>query len=93
MARKRYGEDVILRLLRKVEVHCISGMVVVSVCRKAGISDNSGWRRKYGGMSRARLTEINGLEQQNQRIKKIVSVLALDNPFLKDSLDYLKPKA
>ena len=26
MARKRYGEDDILRLIREVEVHCSSGM-------------------------------------------------------------------
>ena len=30
MARKRYGEDDILRLIREVEVHCNSGMSVVS---------------------------------------------------------------
>ena len=39
MARKRYGEDDILRLIREVEVHCSSGMDVVSACRAAGVSD------------------------------------------------------
>ena len=33
MDRKRYGEDDILRLIREVEVHCNSGMDVVSACR------------------------------------------------------------
>ena len=53
MARKRYGEDDILRLIREVEVHCNSGMDVVSACRTAGVSDKTyyGLRRKqYGGM-------------------------------------------
>ena len=35
MARKRYGEDDILRLIRGIEVHCSSGMDVVSACRAA----------------------------------------------------------
>tara|TARA_B100000780_G_scaffold269143_1_gene227727 strand:- start:430 stop:627 length:198 start_codon:yes stop_codon:yes gene_type:complete len=50
MARKRYGEDDILRLIREVEVHCNSGMDVVSACRAAGVSDKTyyGWRQKYG---------------------------------------------
>ena len=39
MARKRYGEDDILRLIREVDVHCKSGMEVVSACRSAGVSE------------------------------------------------------
>lgn len=67
MARKRYGEDDILRLIREVEVHCNSGMDVVSACRAAGVSDKTyyGWRRKYGGMNRARLSEMKNLEKEN----------------------------
>ena len=74
-ARKRYGEDDILRLIRGIEVHCSSGMDVVSACRAAGVSDKTyyGWRRKYGGMNRARLSEMKSLEKENQRLKKIVA--------------------
>ena len=85
MARKRFGEDDILRLIREVEVQCSSGMDVVSACRAAGVSDKTyyGWRRKYGGMNRARLSEM----------KKIVADLELVKLILNESLDYLKPKA
>ena len=41
MARKRYNEEDILRLLREIEVHLHGGMDVVSACRNAGISDNT----------------------------------------------------
>ena len=51
------------------------------------------WRRKYGGMNRARLAEMKSLEKENQRLKKIVAALELDKLILKESLDYLKPKA
>ena len=87
MARKRYGEDDILRLIREVEVHCSSGMDVVSACRAAGDSDKTyyGWRRKYGGMNRARLSEMKSLEKENQRLKKIVAHLELDKLILEQS--------
>ena len=39
MARKRYNEEDILRLLREIDVHLHGGMDVVSACRTAGISD------------------------------------------------------
>ena len=52
-----------------------------------------GWRRKYGGMNHARLSEMKSLEKENQRLKKIVADLELDKLILKESLDYLKPKA
>ena len=75
--------------------HCNSGMDVVSACRSAGVSDKTyyGWRRKYGGMNRARMSEMKNLEKENQRLKKIVADLELDKLILKESLDYLKPKA
>ena len=79
MARKRYGEDDILRLIREVEVHCSRGMDVVSACRAAGVSDKTyyGWRRKYGGMNRARLSEMKSLEKENQRHSECVMALNL----------------
>jgi len=64
-----------IEIMREVEVHCNSGMDVVSACRTAGVSDKTyyGWRRKYGGMNRARLSELKSLEKENRRLKKIVA--------------------
>ena len=49
MARKNYGEDDILRLIREVEVHCNSGLDVRNACNTTGISDKNyyGWRKQY----------------------------------------------
>ena len=47
----------------------------------------------YGGMGRAKLTEFKALEKENQRLKKILAELELDKLILKESLDYLKPRA
>ena len=36
---------------------------------------------------------MKALKKENERLKKIVADLQLDNLILKESLDYLKPKA
>ena len=72
MARKRYNEEDILGLLREIEVHLHGGMDVVSACRTAGISDKTyyGWRKRYGGMVRAKLTEFKALEKRTSGSKR-----------------------
>ena len=40
MARKRYSDEDVLKLLREIDVHLHDGLDVVNACRKAGISDN-----------------------------------------------------
>ena len=42
---------------------------------------------------RDQLQEFKGLEKENVRLKKIVAELELDKLILKESLNYLKPKA
>ena len=94
MARKRFSDEDILKLLRQVEVDLSSGTDIKSACRNAGISDATyySWRKRYGGMGRHQLTEMKALEKENQRLKKIVADLELDKLILKESLDFLKPK-
>jgi putative transposase len=41
MARKRYSDEDVLKLLREIDLHLHEGLDVVSACRKAGISDKS----------------------------------------------------
>ena len=95
MARKRHSDEDILKLLREIEVRLASGNDVTSACRAAGISDATyyTWRKKFGGMARSQLSEMKALEKENQRLKKIVADLELDKLILKESLDFLKPKA
>jgi len=95
MARKRYSDEDILRLLHEIELHLASGSDVSTACRKAGVSDATyyNWRKKFGGMGRSQLSEMKSLEKENQRLKKIVADLELDKLILKESLDFLKPKA
>jgi len=94
MARKRYSDEDVLKLLREIEVHLSSGADVATACRSAGISDATyyNWRKRFGGMGKSQLSEFKALEKENGRLKKIVAELELDKLILKESLDFLKPK-
>ena len=95
MARKRYSDEDVLRLLREIELSLAEGLDVVSACREAGVSDATyyNWRKKFGGVSKSQLAEKKALEKENARLKRIVADLELDKLILKETLDYLKPKA
>jgi putative transposase len=95
MARKRYSDEDILKLLREIELHLASGSDVVTACRSVGVSDATyyNWRKRFGGMGKSQLAELRALEKENTRLKKIVAELELDKLILKESLDFLKPKA
>ena len=95
MARKRYSDEDVLRLLREIELSLASGSDVASACRSAGVSDATyyTWRKRFGGMGKSQLAELKALQKENGRLKKIVATLELDKLILKESLDFLKPKA
>ncbi len=95
MARKRYSDEDILRLLREIELGLASGSDVATACRTAGVSDATyyTWRKRFGGMGRSEMANLKALQKENDRLKKIVAELELDKLILKESLDYLKPKA
>ena len=95
MARKRYSDEDVLKLLREIELKLTEGNDVASACRTVGISDATyyNWRKRFGGMGRSQLSEMRALERQNVRLKKIVAELELDKLILRESLIYLKPRA
>ena len=41
MARKRFSDEDILKLLREIELNLALGQDVVSACRSAGVSDTT----------------------------------------------------
>ena len=95
MARNRYSDEDVLNLLRQIELGLASGDSVAMACRSAGVSDATyyKWRKRYGGMGKSQLSELKSLEKENSRLKRIVADLELDKLILKESLEYLKPKA
>ena len=45
----------------------------------------SRWRREYGGLRRDQAKRLKTLEQENDRLKKLVAEQALDNAILKEA--------
>ena len=70
-------------------------MHVVSACRTTGISCKTyyRWHKRYGAIGRAKLSECKEMKKEKRRLKKILTELELDKLMLKESLDYLKPRA
>ena len=56
------------------------------MCRKAGISDATfyNWRKRYGGMTPSEVKRMRQLEDENNRLKRIVADLTLDREMLQD---------
>ncbi len=79
MARERFSDDDILKVLRQIEVDLASGTDIQTACRSAGVSSATyySWRKRYGGVGRHQLTEMKQLEKENQQLKKIAAELTL----------------
>ena len=82
MARKRFGEEQIIGILKEAE----AGAKVLEICRKYGISDATfyNWKTKYSGLTVSELKRLKALEDENRRLKSIVADQALDIRALKD---------
>ena len=82
-------------MLREIELNLAAGSDVATACRSVGVSDATyyNWRKRFGGMGKSQLSELKALEKENSRLKKIVADLELDKLILKESLDFLKPRA
>ncbi len=82
MKRTKFSEQQIAFILRQAE----EGTAVSEVCRKAGISEATyyNWRKKYGGLMPSEMKRLKQLEEENQRLKKLVADLSLDKEMLQD---------
>ena len=82
MKKTKFSEQQIAFILRQAE----EGTTVGEVCRKAGISEATycNWRKKYGGLMPSEMKRLKQLEEENQRLKKLVADLSLDKEMLQD---------
>ena len=62
------------------------GTAVAEICRKAGISQATyfNWKKKYSGMMPSEMRRMRELEEENNRLKRIVADLSLDKEMLQD---------
>lgn len=83
---KRYSPEEIIRKLREAEVLQGKGESQAMVLRTLGITDVTyyRWRKEYGGMKVDQARRLKDLEQENQRLKKLVADLSLKNAALEE---------
>lgn len=84
MKKRRFSEEKIVQILKEAD----SGAGVKDLCRKYGMSDASfyTWRHKYGGMEVSDVRRLKGLEEENQKLKKLVAEQLLEINAIKDLL-------
>ena len=64
------------------------GMPVADLCRKAGISQATyfNWKKKYDGLLPTEMRRLKQLEDENNKLRKVVADLSLDKEMLQDAL-------
>lgn len=82
MKKTRYTEEQIAFALKQAE----TGTRVEEVCRKMGISEATfyNWKKKFGGMGVTELRRLRQIEEENQRLKRLVADLSLDKEMLQE---------
>ncbi len=84
MKTSRYTEAQILTILRQA----VGGMPVAQLCREHGMSNASfyKWRAKYGGMDASLISQMNSMEDENRRLKRMYADLSMQADLLKEVL-------
>ena len=82
MRKSTFSEQQIAFILRQAD----EGTSVEEVCRKTGISVQMyyRWRKKYGGLMPSEMKRLRQLEEENQRLKRLVANLSLDKEMLQE---------
>jgi putative transposase len=86
MPRKRLVAEQVVTKLRQIEVMQGQGKSVATACKEAGITEQSyyRYRREYGGLNVDQAKRLKQLENENNRLKKLVADLSLEKQVLKD---------
>jgi putative transposase len=82
MKRSRFSEEQIIGILKEQE----AGTKVAELSRRHGISETTlyKWKSKYGGLEVSDAKRLKALEEENNRLKRLLADAMLDNAVLKD---------
>lgn len=83
---KRAKPEEIIAKLREIEVRLARGETAAYAARAVGVTEQSyyRWRKEYGGLQTNQIKRLKEVEKENQRLRKAVSDLTLDNQILKE---------
>jgi putative transposase len=82
MRKSRFTQEQIIVILREQE----GGMTTADVCRRHGISSATffKWKAKFGGMDVSDARKLKQLEDENNKLKRLLAEAMLDITMLKD---------
>ena len=80
--KKRFSEEQIIGFLKEAD----AGLPVKELCCKHGFSEASyyKWKAKFGGMEVSDAKRLRTLEEENNKLKRLLADSLLDNAALKD---------
>ena len=72
---KKYQPEQVVNLLRQIEVAVANGKTTALACKEAGIVEQTyfRWRKEYGGLQVDQAKRLKELEQENSKLKRLVS--------------------
>lgn len=84
MKRKRFNDEQIIKVLKEAE----AGAKPADLCRRHGISEATyyNWKAKYSGMTASDARRLRELEQENNKLKRLLADAELEKSALKDLL-------
>ena len=87
MAIKRYRPEQIIAKLSEADLLLSQEHTVANVIRALEISEVTycRWRKEYGGMTTSQAMRLKELEQENSRLREVVSELTLDKLILQEA--------
>jgi len=86
MGAKGHSMEQIVSILRQVEVEQATGKKLDEIMKQVGVSVNTyyKWKQNYGGLDINEAKRLRELEAENERLKKVVAELSIDNQILKE---------
>ena len=84
MKKSRFSDQRIAFALQQAE----TGTSVADVCLKLGISEATfyRWKERYGGLMPSEVRKLKQFEEENARLRRLVSDLSLDKEMLQEVL-------
>jgi len=85
MKKQQFSATKIAEVLKKFE----SGLSIEEIIRSYGISKGTlyNWRKRYGGMDASEMKRVKELEEENRRLKRMYSNLAMELDIAKEIIE------
>ncbi len=84
MKKKRFSVEQIVGVLKQAEV----GVPIGELVRQVGISEQTfyRWKKRYAKLEIDQVRQLKQLQEENQRLQRLVAELTLDKTMLQDVL-------